>query len=157
MKIARRLAVPRNRRAHVASRLHSDALAIATGAPQVIAARLTRMALHGVNPSPRDRQEMKRMSAEKVDAFGESWVAMGAQAMRMQQAWWSTWWSGVTSASLGRPSSMATWSSRNAKTMTDGMTGIAAAGLAPVRQQVASNVQRLGLHGTKQSRSKRPR
>jgi hypothetical protein len=44
------------------------------------------MALSSPNPSPRDRKEFARMVAEKNAAFGESWMAMAAQAALANQA-----------------------------------------------------------------------
>jgi hypothetical protein len=148
-----------------AARVGRDALAIATGAPQVIATRMARMAAHGANPSPSDRREMHRMVDEKKQAFGNALVAMGAQSMRMQQAMWQTlmrsWWQPWSIGSASRAftwptavSPMAAFAlpSRErqvkaaramAAAMSRGVTQMAAAGLAPVSRRVRSNVTRL--------------
>ncbi len=145
-----------------ASRAHRDAMTIATGAPQVIAMRVARMASHGMNPSPGDRREMHRMVSEKSHAFGESWMAMGAQALRMQQAFWQSlwqplmqpWWlasmRGFTWPASTRSPMTAFASPARARqaslasTVSRGMAQVAAAGLAPVGRRVRGNVKRLG-------------
>lgn len=56
--------------------------------PQVMAHRLTRMALAGPRPNARDRREFHGMGQEKLLAFWQSWFGMGWAVVRaMQQAW----------------------------------------------------------------------
>ena len=55
-----------------------QAAELAVAVPQVIAHRLTRLALAGPAPSARDRREFQRMGAEKAAAFAESWNAMAS-------------------------------------------------------------------------------
>ncbi len=50
-------------------------------AAQVIAIRTTRMAVAGANPDARDRREMHKMGAEKVDAFSRAGAALATGAM----------------------------------------------------------------------------
>ena len=153
-----------------AGRAHRDAMAIAMGAPQVIATRVARMAAHGANPSASDRREMHRMVSEKTSAFGESWLAMGMQSMRMQQAFWQSmwqplmrpWW--LTSSARGfawptfeSPLTAATRLSRSrqkalAATVNRGMAQMAAAGLAPVSRRVSGNVKRLASRSSSKRR-----
>jgi hypothetical protein len=65
-----------------------QAAQLAVAVPQVVAHRLTRMALAGANPSARDRREFHGMAQEKVVAFYQSWFAMGwAMLEAMQKAW----------------------------------------------------------------------
>jgi hypothetical protein len=137
-------------------------MTIATGAPQVIAMRVARMAAHGMNPSASDRREMHRMVAEKKSAFGESWIAMGMQAMRMQQALWQSMWRPFMQPWWLTPMRGFTWPTTPgaamtawtrparshqaalASTMGRGLAQVAAAGLAPVGRRVRGNVKRLG-------------
>jgi hypothetical protein len=64
-----------------------------------MAHRLSRMALAGANPTPRDRQEFTRMVLEKQIAFCESWIAMTTQGLVAAQtlswtllrAFWMPW------------------------------------------------------------------
>ena len=53
---------------------------------QVMAHRLTRMALADHILSEREREEFDLMSSEKSAAFLESWQAMTVQSMRANQA-----------------------------------------------------------------------
>ncbi len=117
-----------------AQRVGQDALAIAMQAPQVVNARLTAMARHGATPNARERREMWTMGSEKLNAMGESWAAMGMQAMKTQQALWF---------SLFVPGSLNTLAQRQSRTLGEGMVNMASAGLKPVRQRVASNARRL--------------
>lgn len=54
--------------------------------PQVVAHRLTRMALAGPSLSNRDRKEFQRMVNEKHAAFAQAWSAMAREAFRANQA-----------------------------------------------------------------------
>ena len=62
-----------------ALRLNQQTARLMTAAPQVVAHRLTRMALAGPQPNASDQREFHLMRAEKLAAFGESWQAMGLQ------------------------------------------------------------------------------
>src|SRR5690349_9060378 len=58
---------------------------LAVAAPQVIAHRLTRMALAGPTPSERDCQEFTGMGMEKQAVAAQAWMAMFAEGVRFQQ------------------------------------------------------------------------
>ena len=69
-------------------RLARQATELAIAVPQVVAHRLTRMALAGPWPNARDQREFHGMAQEKVHAFWQSWFAMGwAMVEATQQAW----------------------------------------------------------------------
>jgi len=69
-------------------RLARQATELAVAVPQVVAHRLTRMAIAGPVPNARDRREFYNMGQEKVHAMWQSWFAMGwAMVEAMQQAW----------------------------------------------------------------------
>jgi hypothetical protein len=69
-------------------RLARQATELAIAVPQVVSHRLTRMALAGHSPNARDRREFHLMGQEKMQAFWQSWFAMGWAMMEaMQQAW----------------------------------------------------------------------
>lgn len=69
-------------------RLARQASELAIAVPQVVAHRLTRLALAGPMPHARDRREFYTMGQEKVHAFWQSWFAMGwALVEAMQQGW----------------------------------------------------------------------
>lgn len=126
----------RRRRSSPALAAQSAQLAVAV--PQVLAHRLTRLALAGAQPSARDRREFQRMGTEKVAAFQESWLAMAAEIVRLQQqfAWsaaqaaWAPW--------LGAPRA------RSKDTMQRSLDRVLREGLAPVRRRAVANAARLG-------------
>jgi len=73
------------RRSHSLARQSAE---LAFAVPQVMAHRLTRLALAGATPNRRDQREFHRMGQEKMLAFWQSWFAMGWAAVQaMQQAW----------------------------------------------------------------------
>lgn len=118
----------------------AQAAELALAVPQVIAHRVTRMAIAGPAPVARDRREFQRMSAEKLAAFNESWNAMSLQAFRANQqlamsflqALWLPWAAPKASTrSASRQIGSAVW-------------GIAAKGMAPVHRRAVANAKRLG-------------
>ena len=60
-----------SRRKHKTKPLIAKAAELAFAAPQVVAHRVTRMAIAGPSLSERDRKEFQRMGAEKTAAFSE--------------------------------------------------------------------------------------
>jgi hypothetical protein len=121
-----------SRRRRSSPTLAAQSAALAVAVPQVVAHRLTRLALAGPKPSARDRREFHRMGAEKISAFQESWYAMAAESWRIQmqvaQAFWFPW----LAAGRGRP-----WQSGSAA------RAILGSGLAPVRRRAVANARRL--------------
>src|SRR4051812_2826298 len=89
--------------------LATQAAELALAVPQVVAHRVTRMALSSPKPSPRDRKEFERMFTEKNTAFAESWRAMAAQAALANQALAASFFYSFLFAARGkRPSAAAT-------------------------------------------------
>ena len=117
----------------------STQLALAT--PQVIAQRVTRMALSGANPSSRDRRELSRMTSEKTLAFVGSWNAMALQMIRTQQTLMSSWMTSIWMPWLGRPMTPATLT----KQMQDAAVAVALSGLGPVHRAAVANAKRLAF------------
>ena len=60
-----------SRRKHKTKPLIAKVTELAFAAPQVVAHRVTRMAIAGPSLSERDRKEFERMGAEKTAAFSE--------------------------------------------------------------------------------------
>lgn len=121
-----------------AMRMGQQMMEMAVAVPQVVAHRVTRMALAGPTPSTRDRREFSRMGAEKLDAFQESWMSMGMHAALAQQRWWL----GVMSAmpwpwGTGRMPDLAA-------SMASASQGMLGKGLAPVHRRAVANAKRLG-------------
>ena len=127
------------RRSRAARSLAATALELAQAVPEVVAHRLTRMALSGPTLSVRDRKEFARMVAEKNAAFGESWSAMTKQAALANQALATSFFKTFVAAARGtRPSlPLATAQLHRAA------LGVVAKGLAPVHRKAVANAKRL--------------
>jgi hypothetical protein len=131
-------------------------------AAQVIPIRLARMAAAGANPSARDRREMTRMGAEKVDAFSQAGLALalgmtpammnlGAQAMR---AWMGLLVAGTRLATsrtlpqtVRRQRALTSALARHTPVSHRGAHAaatLAHAALAPVHATATANAKRLG-------------
>jgi hypothetical protein len=113
---------------------------LAMAVPQVVAHRVTRMAMAGASPSARERREFHRMGAEKLAAFNESWQAMALQTLRANQQlslWFmrSLWYPWIGT----RPSVRAT-----SRQLNNAALGILAKGIAPVHRRAVANAKRLG-------------
>lgn len=112
---------------------------LAAAVPQVVAHRVSRMALAGAVPSARDRKEFDLMSSEKLAAATASWQAMAAATLRSNQAMahamTSFWWA----AAAGRAPSLAAPMRQSAL----GALAVLGSGLAPVRRTAVANAKRL--------------
>ncbi|MDO9315636.1 MAG: hypothetical protein Q7T97_13945 [Burkholderiaceae bacterium] len=121
------------------SHLMTLAAELSWAVPQVVAHRLTRMAMAGASPSPRDRREFDLMTAEKSDAFNESWAAMTAHSLHVQQAM-------VTSllCSFGSPPSAGpSCATATAMNWHDAAIGVLGHGMVPVHRRAVANAKRL--------------
>jgi hypothetical protein len=118
--------------------LARQAAELAVAVPQVIAHRLTRLALAGPAPSARDRQEFRRMGAEKAAAFAESWNAMATGMLEANQTLMASFMRGFWSAS-GAQRSAASATRRVGRAVTS----IVQKGLAPVHRCAVANAKRL--------------
>lgn len=107
------------------TRLARQATELSLAVPQVIAHRLTRLALAGPSPGARDRREFHVMGAEKVRAFWQSWFAMGWAMVEASQKAWLAWLQGARVPLLDTHA-------------------ILARGLAPVHRRATANARRLG-------------
>ena len=117
----------------------TQAAELAFAVPQVVAHRITRMALAGPTPSARDRKEFQRMGAEKTAAFGESWNAMTVQALHAHQALATSFLRAFWSPSLkGRP-----FASEVAAQWQSAALGLLGKGMAPVHRKAVANAKRL--------------
>ncbi|MFZ1640662.1 MAG: polyhydroxyalkanoate granule-associated phasin [Candidatus Contendobacter sp.] len=119
--------------------LVAKAAELAFAVPQVVAHRVTRMAIAGPSLSERDRKEFQRMCIEKTAAFGESWNAMTLQALRAHQALAASFLRSFWSPSLkGRPSASAVAAQWHSAAL-----GVLDKGLAPVHRTAVANAKRL--------------
>ncbi len=122
-------------------RVTAQATQLAMAVPQVVAHRVARMMTAGANPSASDQAEFQRMGTEKVVAFGESWMAMGAQMLRAQQSLansmvsvWSQPWNPGSATTL----------MRSTEELQNAALGVLGSGLAPVHRRAVDNARRLG-------------
>lgn len=127
----------RNRRAGVQFATQASQLALAV--PQVMAHRLTRMAVGGATPNARDQAEYQRMSAEKMMAFTQSFNAMALYALKVQQDMGWAMARSMFAPWLGTAPTLAStlrqWQSAS--------LGMATVGLRPVHRTATANVRRL--------------
>ena len=91
-----------SRKARGSRSLAVKAVELAFAVPQVVAHRITRMALSGPKLSARDRKEFERMVAEKNAAFVESWIAMTARAAVPTQALAASFFRSFLSVARGK-------------------------------------------------------
>jgi hypothetical protein len=128
--------MPNSSRRH--KRIQQQVADLSWAVPQVMNERISRMMLAGVNPSAKDQREFHLMSAEKLAAFSESWMALGMQMWRAQQELSSAWVQNLTQVASGR------WPTTDLARATRSATlGVMGAGLAPVHSRALSNARRL--------------
>lgn len=126
--------------------LTTQAIELSMAAPQVVAQRLTRMALAGINPSLDDHDELMLMGSEKLFAYQQSWMAMWAQAWRSQLeltesiALGSLALAGGTSADGEHPAHHPTQVLMHVPNAT---AKVLSAALAPVHDRAMANARRL--------------
>lgn len=120
-----------------AASLATRSLALGVAAPQVIAHRLTRIALAGARPTAEDHRESVLMVSEKLQAFQTGWQAMWMEALAQQahaaQAWWL--------APMQGPMAWMTLATRTASPAA--IVRMLDAGLAPVHDKAVANARRL--------------
>lgn len=105
-------------------------LELGVSVPQVMAARLQRMAQAGAVPSARDRREFAGMVMEKPFAFAQAWMAMWTETAIAQQQLALSLLSGAGPAAQFAQGAAA-------------LERIAGRGLAPVRRKAGANALRL--------------
>jgi hypothetical protein len=127
------------RKARGARSLATKAAELAVAVPQVVAHRVTRMALSGPKLSLRDRKEFERMVAEKNAAFGESWNAMAAEAALAQRKLAASFFRSFLSIAKGRKPAPAV----SAGQLHKAALGVLGKGLEPVHRKAVANARRL--------------
>jgi len=103
---------------------------LGVAAPQVIAHRLTRMALAGPTISARDRKEFTGIVTEKQAAVAQAWMGMFAEGLRLQQQFALSLLTGATPRT-------------HAARAKSAASRIASAGLAPIHRTAVANAKRL--------------
>lgn len=129
-----------SRRKLTSRSLTAKATELAFAVPQVVAHRMTRMALAGPRLSPRDRKEFELMLAEKNVAFADSWQAMATHTARSQQALAASFFRSLLSMSRGgKPTSPG-----SAAQLQRAALEVLGKGLAPLHRKAVANARRLG-------------
>lgn len=124
-----------------ASQAQRKMIDLSVAAPQVVAHRLTRMALAGPVPNARDQKEFTGMVLEKQLAFAQAWWAAWNAAL--QGPWgmaWSTWQTALSGGMLGS-SPWAMW--KLAERSSAPMAQVVNAALTPIERKASSNARRL--------------
>jgi hypothetical protein len=127
----------KRRRRTPVQRLAKQAIELSVAAPQVAAARLSRIAARP-SPSASDQNELFLMGAEKVAAAYQAWASMWWQVVRVQFDLARS----MASSALGGPPYrvFAPWSVD--RSIAAG-TRVLSAGLAPVHRKATRNARRL--------------
>jgi len=112
---------------------------LAVAAQQVVAHRVTRMAVAGPTLSARDRKEFSLMVTEKNIAFAQAWQAMAAQALRANQTLAMSFIQSAWSFSPGsRPTA-----AKVAQQLQSAAIGVLGKGLDPIHRKAVANAKRL--------------
>jgi hypothetical protein len=119
--------------------LITKAAELAFAVPQVVAHRVMRMAGAGPTLSDRDRKEFQLMSAEKSEAFNESWNAMTRDAVRVNHELTANFLHSIWSPSLEGKSSASALVSQ----LQSAALGVLDRGMTPVHRKAVANAKRL--------------
>jgi hypothetical protein len=126
------------RRTRKSKSLTVKSMELALSVPQVVAHRVTRIALAGPQLSDRDRKEFQLMVNEKHAVFAQAWSEMAMHAFRANQTF---------SASILRffctPFSYDLSAASVAAQFQNAAVGVLAKGLAPIHRKAVSNARRL--------------
>ena len=130
---------------------------------QVIGHRTRRIVAAGHSPGHGDRREFTRMGLEKVEAAGESLLAMGEQILTTNTQMWSRAWQdslAAASAWLACGSSRTlpqimerqfevvhavARSARSVERLSDATAHLIGQGLRPIHARATANARRLGM------------
>jgi hypothetical protein len=127
-----------SKRTRASNTIAKQSTEMAFAVPQVIAHRLTRMALAGPVLSSRDQKEFQDMVAEKQAAFMQAWTAMATESLRANQAMAMSMFGAFLN-----PFSRGKSSSKIASDMQTAAMGVFSKGLAPMHKKAVSNAKRL--------------
>ena len=129
-----------SRNLHRTISLATKSTQLALAAPQVIAHRMSRIAMAGGNFADHDVQELARMGSEKQTAFIASWNAMALQALRHQNAFMLAWFQAAWMPWFRwgiSPTSVAT-------KLQSAAVATLLSGMGPVHRTAVANARRLG-------------
>jgi len=127
-----------SRRPRKAASLALQLAEMSVAVPQVVAHRVTRMALAGHAPSARDTKEFALMVDEKKLAFTKGLTAMAVRAARTNQAVGMAMWK-----SMWLPAGRQTSVNAVAALMQQAAVDMWSQGVAPVHRAAVGNARRL--------------
>ena len=119
--------------------LTAKAAELAVAAQQVVAHRVTRMAMAGPNLSERDRKEFRLMVTEKHTAFAEAWQAMAAHAVHTNEDLAASFIQSALSPSSDSTPTVAEVTQQ----LRDAAESVFGKGLAPIHRKAVANAKRL--------------
>jgi hypothetical protein len=122
-----------------AKSIATQAAELSMAVPQVVAHRVTRMALAGPKLSARDKKEFELMVKEKEHAFAEAFTAMAAHSVRVNQALAATFMQSLWSPGLRRKP----WAAAMATQLQNAALGVLGKGLSPIHRKAVANAKRL--------------
>jgi hypothetical protein len=127
------------RRTRKSRSVAAKTMELALAVPQVVAHRVTRMALAWPKLSDRDRKEFQMMVNEKHAAFAQAWGDMAMQTFRANQALTaSVLRCFFTPFPYRKPSAASI-----AAQVQSAVVGVLGKGLAPIHRKATSNARRL--------------
>jgi len=112
---------------------------LALSVPQVIAHRVTQMAIAGPTLSKRNLKEFEMMVNEKHAAFAQAWSGMAIHAFRANQAFAASMLRFFFMPFLYEPLSAASAAAH----AQNAALGLLSKGLAPIHRKAVSNARRL--------------
>ena len=127
-----------SRRPRNSSSLAKKLAELSLAVPQVVAHRVTRMAIAGKSPSARDKKEFELMVAEKKTAFAQSWGAMAVQAVSANQTIALSLFTSMWLPTRRKPSATAM-----ASQLHRAAIDVLSKGIAPVHRKAVANAKRL--------------
>lgn len=127
------------RRPRKAKSVAEKSAELAMAVPQVVAHRVTRMALAGPKLSERDRKEFQGMVDEKHAAFSQAWNAMAVEAFRAQQVLATSMLTAFFNPLAPRKPSAV----KVATQVHRAALGVLSKGLDPVHRKAVANAKRL--------------
>ena len=131
--------MPALRPARKTKSISTKATELVFAVPQVVAHRVTRMAMAGSTLSERDRKEFDLMLTEKKTAFAEAWQAMATQTVRANQTLAASFFRSMWSPTAWGKTSVG----KVAVQVQGAALGILDKGMAPVHRKAVANAKRL--------------
>jgi hypothetical protein len=122
--------------------LSTELTELCAAIPQVVAYRVTRMAIGSVRHDPADEAEFIGMGTEKMATLGESWSAMTVELCRLNQRFADALLKAVVEPGAGSIPALL----RSTPGGRDAVLSIFRSGIQPIHRRTLENVRRLAAH-----------